>query len=226
MSVTNTEVKHVRNAVSSGGRKRDYFKLWEASLLILLTVVISISSWYTVGKMYFWSGLDQKRVKQQLEFLSKKVEAEPKNLEYRVGLGYTYFLNGDNENATKQLNQVLEIDKNYYDGHYNLGLVLKDEGKLDDALEHFQKCVEISPKDYKGFLQKGVTYRKMKMYKEAVESLNRANLLMPGRADTIYEIGMVAEDKGDKTIAAGIYKEALRYDPMFKDALEALKRVQ
>jgi len=107
-----------------------------------------------------------------------------------------------------------------------MGLVLTDEGRFDDALEHFQRCVEISPKDYKGYLQKGVVYRQMKMYKEAVESLNQASVLMPGRADVIYEIGMVAETKGDLTDAAGIYKDALRYDPLFKDAQEALKRVQ
>jgi tetratricopeptide (TPR) repeat protein len=64
------------------------------------------------------------------------------------------------------------------------------------------------------------------MYKESVESLEKANKLMPGRANIIYEIGRVAEDQGDIKSAVLIYKEALGYDPLFKEAAEALKRVE
>lgn len=226
MSVANTEVKQMQNMVSSDKKKKDYFTIWQAGLLILLTVVISTGVWYTVGKMFFWTGVDQKRMKQQLEYLTQQVQKDPKNLEYRVGLGYTYFLKGDNDKAIKELNQVLEMDKNYFDGHYNLGLVFSNEGRYDDALEQFQRCIELSPKDFKGYMQKGIVYRKLNMYEDALKILDKADTLMPGRADVIYEIGMVAEAKGDKKSAADIYKDALRYDPLFKDALDAIKRVQ
>lgn len=225
MSVVNTEVKQVQN-ILSGRKKRDYFTLWEACLLILVTVVVSTGMWYSVGKMFFWTGMDQKRVKEQLEFLTQKVQAEPKNLEYRIGLGYTHFLLGDNDKAIREFMQVLEVDKNYFDAHYNLGLVLSAEDRHDDALEEFQKCIEIAPKDFKPYMQKGIVYRKLNMFEDALKILNNADSLMPGRADVIYEIGMVAEAKGDKAMAAKIYKDALKYDPLFEDAQKALKRVQ
>ncbi len=228
MSITNTEIKHHGMGTITAGRKnkKDYFTLFQATVLILLTLGVSTAGWFAAGKYYFWTGVDKKRVNQQLEYLEQKVQAEPKNLDYRVALGYTYFLKGKNEKAIKELNQVLEIDKRYYDAHYNLGLVLADEGRFDEALDAFQKCIEISPKDYKGYLQKGIVYRKLKMYPEAVQVLDKASIMMPGRADIIYEIGMVAEAKGDKETAAQIYKEALSFDPLFKDAVAALKRVQ
>lgn len=223
MSVTNSELSLHK---IERKEKQDGFTLLQAVTLVLLTFVVSVVGWYAAGKYFFWSDLDMQRVQQQLEYLQKKVQAEPKNLENRVALGYTYYLKGENEKAVKELNQVLEIDKNYYNAHYNLGLVYLDEGKLDDALDEFQKCVEISPRDHKGYLNKGITYRKMGMYKEALESLEKANKLAPGSANIIYEIGMVAEAKGDKKTAAGIYKEALSYDPLYKEAAKALKRVQ
>jgi len=229
MSVTNPEIQQnsvMGNVGFKGRENKDHFSFLHAGMLIVLTLVVSMAGWYVVGKYFFWQDVDMKRINQQLEFLQKRVEAEPKNLNYRVGLGYTYFLQGDNEKAVRELNQVLEIDRNYYDAHYNLGLVYSDEGRLDDALETFQKAIEISPKDYKGHMQMGIVYRKLQMYDEAMESLARANKLMPRRADIVYEIGMVAEAKGDLEMAAGIYKDALTFDPLFKEAARALKRVQ
>lgn len=229
MSVTNAEVKPnlgPANRKISHKSKNEYFTFLQASLLILLTLVISAGGWYAAGKYYFWTGLDMRRINQQLEYLQKKVQAEPKNLENRVGLGYTYFLKGDNRQAIKELKQVIEMDKNYYDAYYNLGLVYGNEERLDEALEIFQKAVELAPRDYKAHLQKGIVYRKMKMYKEAIDSLAVANKLVPRNADIIYQIGMVAEAKGDQQTAIGIYKDALSYDPLYREAAEALQRLQ
>jgi len=223
MSVTNPRVE-LKSAVEKN--KNDSFTLLQALALILLTVIVSFSGWYAAGQLFFWKDLDIKRVDAQLEFLEKRVEAEPRNLEHRVSLAYTYFLKGDNDQAVKELNQVLAIDKKYSAAYYNLGLVYSDEGRANDALEMFQKTVELSPQDHKGHLQKGILYREMKMYKEAVESLETANKILPGNANVIYEIGRVAEEQGNFETAITIYKEALSYDPLYKDAVEALKRVE
>lgn len=229
MSVTNAEVSQkpvqAKMVVPKQG-KTEYFTLLQAGMLLFLTLVISIGGWYAAGKYYFWNDLDMKRISEQLVYLQKKVQAEPKKTEYRVALGYTHFLKGDNRQAIKELKQAIEIDKNNFDAYYNLGLVYSDGEKLDDALETFQKAVEIAPRDYKGHLQKGIVYRKMKMFKEAIDSLAVANKLVPHNADIIYQIGIVAEAKGDLKTAVGIYKDALSYDPLYKDAAEALKRLQ
>ena len=229
MAVTNTDVNQQQgtgSSISVGKNKKEYFTFLQAVLMIILTIAISTGGWYVVGKKFFWTGLDRKRVNEQLEFLQKKVEAEPKNNEYRTALGYTWFLKGENDKAIREYNQVLEVDKNYYDARYNLGLVFADEARYDDALDQFQKCIELAPKDYKGYIQKGIVYRKMKMYKEAVELLDKATIMIPGKADVTFELGRVFEDMGDKKGAAEVYKEALALDPLYKDAAEGLKRVQ
>ena len=206
--------------------KKDTFTKSQSILLIFLTLAISVAGWYAVGKYFFWTDLDMKHVNAQLEYLQKQVQAEPNNPKNRVELGYTYYLKGKNDLAIKEFNQALSIDPKYFDGYYNLGLVLNKEKRYNEALDNFQKAVEISPKDYKGHVQKGISYRGLKMFKEASESLAQASKLMPGSADIIYEIGRVAEDQGQIDAAIGIYKEALSYDPLFKDAVQALERVQ
>ncbi|MFZ3102433.1 MAG: tetratricopeptide repeat protein [Desulfitobacteriaceae bacterium] len=206
--------------------KKDSFTKLQSILLILLTLVISVGGYYGIGKTFFWGNLDMKRVDAQLEYLKQKVQATPSDPKARVELGYTYFLKGKNDLAIQELNQVLLLDPKNFDGYYNLGIVMLDEKRYNEALEKFQKAVDLSPRDYKGHLQKGVTYRNLGMYKEASAAVAQANKLLPGNADIIYETGRIAEAQGQKDAAIDIYKEALSYDPLFKDAVTALQRLE
>lgn len=225
MSVNNTAISRQLPSPSAK-RPKDRFSYLQAGLILILTLVISLGGWYAAGKYYFWSDLDKKRISEQMVYFQQKVQAEPKNVDHRVSLAYTYFLLDKNDQAIRELNQAMEIDKNNFDVYYNLGLVYSDEARLDDAMEMFKKCVDISPRDYKGHMQMGIVYRKLEMYKDGLKALEKADKLKPGSADIIYEIGRVAEEKGDKKLAIDIYKDALKFDPLFKDAAKALERLQ
>ncbi|MEH6906685.1 tetratricopeptide repeat protein [Neobacillus drentensis] len=205
--------------------KNDKFNWWQSLLILTITLVISVGTGYFVSNKYLWSEYDKGQFQQQLDSAKAAVDTKPNDPKIRVNLGYAYFLNDNNEEAIKQYKFAIDLDKNYFDAYFNLGLVYNKENRLNDSIKMAQKATEISPKDYKGFLLKGMSYRKLKMYKEAIEALNEANRLMPANTDIIYEVGRVAEDKGDKKNAEQIYKDALNYDPLYKPALEGLERV-
>lgn len=202
------------------------FKKKTGILMLLLTLLISVGIGYALGHFYFWNDVDMKRVNEQLEFYKEEVRKDPANLQNRIVLGYTYFLKGDNEEAIKEFDFVLEQDKNYYDAHYNLGLVFLDEERYNEALIEFEKCVNIAPRDFKGHVQSGIAHRGLKEYDKATKALEQANKLAPTNADIIYQIGMVAEAQGKYEDAIMIYKDALAYDPLFKDAVDALDRLK
>ncbi|OCA88250.1 hypothetical protein A8F94_10650 [Bacillus sp. FJAT-27225] len=201
------------------------FTIFQSILLIFLTFALTSGTGYAIGHFYFWNDIDMKKVNEQLEYYKERVRVDPANLENRVILGYTHFLKGENKKAIQELQYVIDQDKKYYDAYYNLGLVYLDEEYFNDALLVFNKAVEIAPKDFKGHVQLGITYRHLKMYEEATKALESANKLNPANADIIYQIGMVAEAKGELKIAADIYKDALQFDPLFEDATAALDRI-
>ncbi|ODA41995.1 tetratricopeptide repeat protein [Desulfosporosinus sp. BG] len=213
-------------SIKSPKSRKDSFTPLTSAILILLTLVVSVGGWYGVGKYFFWSDLDMKRVNAQLEFYKQKVQTEPNNTEARVNLGYTYFLKGNDGQAIQEFNQVLVIDPKDFDAYYNLSLVLIKEKRYNEALQKLSKAGELSPRDYKVPFQKGIVYRNLKMYKEATDSLSQANVLMPANTDIIYEIGMVAEAQGQKDEATQIYKQVLSYDPLYKPAIVALERLK
>jgi tetratricopeptide (TPR) repeat protein len=205
--------------------KNEKFSWWQSLLLLLLTLGISVSAAYYVSDKYFWSDIDLKRLNDQLAHYKDKVELSPNEPKYRVELGYTYFLKGDNDAAVKQLKTALDLDPKYYDAFLNLGIVYNDMEQYNDALKMAEKTTEIAPRDYKGHLLKGTVFRKLKIYDNALETLSLANTLMPGNTDIIFEIGRLSEDQGNQKEAEELYKEALNYDPLYKPALEGLERV-
>jgi tetratricopeptide (TPR) repeat protein len=202
------------------------FKKKTGIMMLLLTLLISVCTGYALGHFYFWNDVDMKRVNEQLAFYKEEVRKDPANLQNRIVLGYSYFLKGDNEEAIKEFDFVLEQDKNYYDAHYNLGLVFLDEERYNEALIEFEKTVDIAPKDFKGHVQMGIAYRGLQEYDKATKALEQANKLAPTNSDIIYQIGMVAEAQGKYEDAIAIYKDALAYDPLYKDAVDALDRLK
>jgi tetratricopeptide (TPR) repeat protein len=206
-------------------KKNDTFTKLQGISLIIATLLISLVAGYVISDKFIWSKEDENRIVQQVNYYEGLVSKEPNKPEHRVNLGYSYHLNGKNEEAIKQLLMAIDLDKKNVGAYFNLGLVYNAEERYDDALKQSNKAVELAPRDYKGHLLEGMIYRKMKMYKEALASLQEADKLMPVNNDIIYEIGRVAEDQGNVKDAEELYKKALSYDPLYKPASEALTRL-
>ncbi|ALC88790.1 hypothetical protein AM500_02480 [Bacillus sp. FJAT-18017] len=205
--------------------KNEKFTWWQSTLLLVGTLIICLAAGYFISDKYLWENTDSEQIAEQIKFYKEQVKQSPNDPKNRTQLGYAYFLDKNYDEAIKQYKTAISLDKNYFDGYLNLSIVYDKQGKKDEALKNAIKATETSPRDYKGHLMKGKSYRKLKMYDEANQALAEADKLNLGNVDTIYEIGLVAEDQGKKKEAESIYKEALAYDPTFKPALTALDRI-
>lgn len=204
--------------------KNNRFKWWQSLILLVATLAISLSAGYYISNKYLWNkNADQ--IAKQLDYYKMQVNEKPNDPKLRVQLGYTYFLKGDTDSAINEYKTAKTLDKNYFDAYLNLSIAYDKEKRIDDALQMAVKAAKIAPRDYKGHLLKGRSYRKLKMYKEATSALEEAARLKPGNTDVIYEVGMVAESQGKKKEAEKIYKETLSYDPTYKPAINALDRL-
>lgn len=204
--------------------KKDRVSWWQSLLILAATLAICLSAGYYFSDKYLWNN-NADQISKQLKYYQAQVDQKPNDPQLRVQLGYTYFLKGDTDSAIKEYETAKSLDKNYFDAYLNLSIAYDKVKRNDDALQMAVKAAKISPRDYKGHLLKGKSYRKLKMYKEATKSLEEAARLKPGNTDIIYEVGVVAEAQGKKKEAEKIYKETLSYDPTFKPALNALDRL-
>ena len=98
------------------------------------------------------------------------------------------------DEAIADLNRAVEIDPSFAPAWANLGIVLDQQGKLDEAAASFQKAIQ-----YAGNVEMAVQLH--------------------------YRLGNLLTKKGDAPQAAEHYREALKLEPDFSPAVEALRKI-
>jgi|GEM_PF-6149722 len=82
--------------------------------------------------------------KTESQDVSKKAREEAKRL-YKMGVKYGR--GGLFRQASELFQKAVQLNPNYADAHYGLGLALFDQGRWEDAIRSFQNVVKINPKD-------------------------------------------------------------------------------
>jgi tetratricopeptide (TPR) repeat protein len=105
---------------------------------------------------------------------------------------------------------ALNVTKNNYLAHSNLGLVLFNKGRIDDAITQCQEAIRLNPKDADAHNNLGIALRKNGRIDEAISQCQEAVRLIPNNADFHNNLGAAWEAKGHLDEAISCYREALR----------------
>ncbi len=97
----------------------------------------SASTQYGIGQFY----ASQKRWKEASEFLTKAMLAEPDESRYRYALAVALVQTGDVDSALPHFIRTIGDAE----AHYNVGLILQENGKLSEAERQFALAVAKKP---------------------------------------------------------------------------------
>ncbi len=79
------------------------------------------------------------------------VHRDPNNLLARLRIGLALTQQGKYEQAIEEYNEILKIDPDYSDAHYNLGWVYYHElQNIPEAIKHWQELVRLKPEGIVG----------------------------------------------------------------------------
>ncbi len=93
--------------------------------------------------------------------------------------------------AEKCMRRALELKKkNYPEAHRNMGRLLVEQGRVDEAIEHYLKVVQMAPKDVEVRLRVGDLLLSQKKIKPAIAHFRAATVAEPKRADLHYHYGV------------------------------------
>ena len=124
--------------------------------------------------------------------------------------------------ALKYYKKALEINPDYAEAYYNMGIALKDNGDLDAAIDSYKKALEIKP-DYVGaYFNTGNILKDTGDLEAAIDSYKKALEIKPDYAEAYNNIGLTLKDKGDLEEAINSYKKALEIKPDYFEAKENL----
>jgi len=102
--------------------------------------------------------------------------------------------------------------------HANLGRVLAKAGKLDGAIGHFERALQLKPEFADAYYNLGVAWERAGNIDKAIGYYEQAVHVEPQYADAHYNLGAAFKDLGKWDDAMAQYQEALRYNP---DSTEA-----
>ena len=137
-------------------------------------------------------------------------------------LGATYIALGFFVKATEALKKVTELNPNYDIGFNNLGIALKNQGRVDEAVETFQKALLINPLSYEAFNNMGNTLQNNGKLDDAIKAYNEALFIKPNHAHSHNNMGGALEHKGKIEEAIVSYKKSISLNPTYADAHQNL----
>jgi adenylate cyclase len=109
----------------------------------------------------------------------------------------------DRIGARREFLRALELNPHDAPAHEGYAWLLADEGRLDEAIEHFRRAVELDPLSFTAVSQLGVMFRFAGRWEEAIPQFERAARLnnqrglSGGWAYSMHRLG-----RGEEAIAA------------------------
>jgi Tfp pilus assembly protein PilF len=113
---------------------------------------------------------------------------------------------------------ALRCTENNYIAHTSLGVSLMDQGRLDEAISHFEKSLAMKPNYLHAHMSLGVALAKKGRFEEAIRHYREALEILPTVASVHFNLGVALEKNGEREEAASHFREALRLDPEYADA--------
>jgi tetratricopeptide (TPR) repeat protein len=101
---------------------------------------------------------------------------------------------------------------------YNLGLALKNQGQLDQAIAHYRRAVNIWPDYVEAHYNLGGAYIEKGEFDEALAEYRRAIEIRPDEADSHNNYGSALRELKQFDQAETEYKRALSLRPQYLDA--------
>jgi tetratricopeptide (TPR) repeat protein len=81
--------------------------------------------------------------KVESEAVQPEDYSEPKTAEEFFNRGMAFYARKKYGEAEDDMLKALSLDRNYIDAHYSLGMVHKAQGKKEEAIEAFQKTLNL-----------------------------------------------------------------------------------
>jgi len=129
----------------------------------------------------------------------------------------TYF-----KNHKVFISQWLYTDRESFQAHVSIGEIFQKEGKIDEAIHHYQQAIQLNSNYEDAHNNLGLAYYKKGLLDDSISEYKKALAINPDLTKAHYNLGLAycKKDKLDEAISE--YKETLSLDPSFSDAYNNL----
>ena len=149
---------------------------------------------------------------ESIKAFQRAHDLAPSAVQPIVSIAQAYFRSGELEKARQFLDSVLSTDKENVTAYLLLGQLSQAEGKQAEAVAHFNKVIEIEPKQGVGYRNLAIVYRRSNELDKEEETINRAVAAMPERPILTMGQASIYERQGNFDKAIETYEALLKTD--------------
>jgi tetratricopeptide (TPR) repeat protein len=120
--------------------------------------------------------------------------------------------------AIETMRRKFEVEEPSAADHFQLGWLLSEAGRLEDAAGEYETLVAMAPESAEARNGLGGILRRLGRYTEALEQLQAALQISPGDAETHVELGMTHLGMGARVDALRSLKQAVDLEPEIPDS--------
>jgi protein O-GlcNAc transferase len=124
--------------------------------------------------------------------------------------------------GSEMVRRAISLNPRQASYHCNLGVMLGDAGKTDEAAECYRKTLALQPDNISAMNNLANIIRSRGKYDEAIALYQKAVALNPRYAEAYNNMGNALREKGDMTSAVAMYQKAVSLNPNLLDAVRNL----
>jgi len=109
-----------------------------------------------------------------------------------------------------RIRQTIVERPNHADLHYRLGLLLRNRGQIEEAIEAFRRAVAINPCYMKALIKLGLALKEIGQTDEAIDVFRQATRIEGNYADLHYQLGLLFAQRCQFEMAVEHYEAAVR----------------
>ena len=128
--------------------------------------------------------------------------------------------------ALPAFQKTAELMPDDAEAHYNLGVVLKNLGRLNEAVDCYRRAITIKPDYAEAHSNLGNVLKECGQLDEAVVSYQRALSIWPDSAEAHNSLGTALKERGQLDEAVVSYRRAIKIKPQYAEAWINLGTVQ
>ncbi len=159
------------------------------------------------------------RLNEALSICERLRAAEPRNVTVLHLLAATTFRLGDPAAGAAMMAEAIGLDPSNAEAHKNLGLMLRDQGRHEEAAASYRRAIALQPSYADAHFHLGVALRELGRLEEAAASYRRAIALKPDFAAAHANLGHVLAQLDRVEEAVACFRRALEARPGEPDFL-------
>jgi tetratricopeptide (TPR) repeat protein len=125
--------------------------------------------------------------------------------------------------AILELNDVVQIDPEYKDAAYLLGLCYANLNRYEEAVSTFRGILDREPDDAKTLTSLAYAYLKQNKLQEAADTYEKLTSISSGNPEVCLDLGDIYRTLGDHQKAEQAYRKALEMDADNEEAAYELQ---